>query len=283
MPPAPIPPMPLTHFDIQNAKSAAKPYKLADSGGLFLLIQPNGSRLWRLKYRHHGVERSLSFGPYPTVSLAEARSKRDEAKKLMSEGVDCRPSRRGVDRNGPEGSAAWEAWVVAPRAGAWIETYRPSCHKRQREGRPSRRGVDRNFGTSHLRAATARSQRLQMRLEPPPFGNADSIGAMVFFNQRIFINYRGLPSHFDSAPGTISLPVHRPIRRQIYAVAVTGANFRARTCSRDDAASAMLNTINNLKGRRLAVNITFEPLAREFAPITCGRPRRLTSGVFFGL
>ncbi|HXZ17452.1 MAG TPA: Arm DNA-binding domain-containing protein, partial [Roseiarcus sp.] len=55
--------MPLTHFDIENAKSAAKPYKLADSGGLFLLIQPNGSKLWRLKYRHHGVERSLSFGP----------------------------------------------------------------------------------------------------------------------------------------------------------------------------------------------------------------------------
>lgn len=80
--------MPLTHFEIENAKSAAKPYKLADGGGLFLLIQPNGSKLWRLKYRHHGIERSLSFGPYPTVSLAQARSKRDEAKNLMSQGVD---------------------------------------------------------------------------------------------------------------------------------------------------------------------------------------------------
>ena len=80
--------MPLSHFDIQNAKSEAKSYKLADGGGLFLLVQPNGSKLWRLKYRHLGTERALSFGPYPAVSLAEARTKRDEAKKLIADGVD---------------------------------------------------------------------------------------------------------------------------------------------------------------------------------------------------
>ena len=68
--------MPLTHFDIQNAKSQPRPYKLADSGGLFLLIQPNGSKLWRLKYRYLGMERALSFGVYPIVSLADARAKR---------------------------------------------------------------------------------------------------------------------------------------------------------------------------------------------------------------
>ena len=96
--------MPLSHFDIQNAKPEAKPYKLADGGGLFLLIQPNGSKLWRLKYRHLGTERALSFGPYPTVSLAEARTKRDAAKKLMSEGVD--PSvRKKLDRIAAETAA----------------------------------------------------------------------------------------------------------------------------------------------------------------------------------
>ncbi len=80
--------MRLSHFDIQNAKSEPKSYKLADGGGLFLLVQPNGSKLWRLKYRHLGTERALSFGPYPAVSLAEARTKRDEAKKLIADGVD---------------------------------------------------------------------------------------------------------------------------------------------------------------------------------------------------
>jgi len=88
IPPRSIPPVPVTHFDIQSAKPEPKPYKLADGGGLFLLVQPNGSKLWRLKYRHLGTERALSFGAYPTVSLAEARKKRDEAKKLIGEGVD---------------------------------------------------------------------------------------------------------------------------------------------------------------------------------------------------
>ncbi len=96
--------MPLSHFDIQNATSQEKPYKLADGGGLFLLIQPDGSKLWRLKYRHHGVERALSFGRYPGVSLAAARTKCDDAKKLMSEGVD--PSvRKKLDRIAAETAA----------------------------------------------------------------------------------------------------------------------------------------------------------------------------------
>ena len=57
--------MPLTHFDIQSAKPRDKAYKLADGGGLYLLIQPSGSKLWRMKYRNHGTERLLSFGPTP--------------------------------------------------------------------------------------------------------------------------------------------------------------------------------------------------------------------------
>ena len=57
--------MALTHFDIQNAKPKAKPYKLADGGGLYLLVQPNGSKLWRLKYRYLGIESMLSLRPLP--------------------------------------------------------------------------------------------------------------------------------------------------------------------------------------------------------------------------
>ncbi len=80
--------MPLSHFDLKNAHPAEKPYKLSDGGGLHLLIQPNGSKLWRLKYRFLGKERMLSFGAYPLISLAEARAKRDEAKKLVLDGKD---------------------------------------------------------------------------------------------------------------------------------------------------------------------------------------------------
>ena len=80
--------MPLTHFDLQNAKPAAKPFKIADGGGLFLIVQPNGSKLWRLRYFHLGKERSLSIGAYPIVSLAEARGAREQAKRQIAAGVD---------------------------------------------------------------------------------------------------------------------------------------------------------------------------------------------------
>lgn len=80
--------MPLSDMAARKAKPAERPYKLADSGGLFLLIQTGGSKLWRFKYRHNGKEKLLSFGPYPLVSIAEAREKRDAAKKQLLAGVD---------------------------------------------------------------------------------------------------------------------------------------------------------------------------------------------------
>jgi integrase len=78
--------MPLTDTGIRNAKAQAKPYKLADSGGLFLYIAPTGGKLWRLKYRVGGREQLLSFGAYPAVSLAQAREKREDARKQLAEG-----------------------------------------------------------------------------------------------------------------------------------------------------------------------------------------------------
>ncbi|HZX33627.1 MAG TPA: integrase arm-type DNA-binding domain-containing protein [Rhodocyclaceae bacterium] len=80
--------MPLTDTQIRNAKSREKPYKLADEKGLFLLINPNASKWWRLKYRYGGKEKLLSLGIYPEVALKEARDKRDAARKLIAEGVD---------------------------------------------------------------------------------------------------------------------------------------------------------------------------------------------------
>lgn len=80
--------MPLSDTACRNAKGSEKPYKLSDSGGLYLLVKPNGSRLWHLKYRYNGKERKLSLGPYPEVSLAEARAGRDKARKLLAEHQD---------------------------------------------------------------------------------------------------------------------------------------------------------------------------------------------------
>jgi integrase len=80
--------MSLSQFAIQNARAKEKPYKLSDGDGLHLLVQPNGSKLWRFRYRFAGRENMLTFGPFPATSLADARSKRDEARKLIAAGSD---------------------------------------------------------------------------------------------------------------------------------------------------------------------------------------------------
>lgn len=80
--------MPLSDPAIRKAKPAGKPQKLADGGGLFLLITTAGGKLWRLKYRFAGKEKLLSFGAYPDVSLARARELRDDAKRRLAEGID---------------------------------------------------------------------------------------------------------------------------------------------------------------------------------------------------
>lgn len=80
--------MPLTHVAIKNAKPKEKAYKLSDEKGLFLFITPTGGKYWRLKYRFGGKEKKLAFGVYPEVSLAEAREKRDKARKMIAENID---------------------------------------------------------------------------------------------------------------------------------------------------------------------------------------------------
>lgn len=87
--------MKLTARQIDSAKPREKSYKLSDGGGMYLEIFPNGAKSWRLKYRIAGREKRVVFGTYPLLSLAEARQKRSEAKKLLLEGGD--PSQQKQD------------------------------------------------------------------------------------------------------------------------------------------------------------------------------------------
>ncbi len=80
--------MSLSDAAIRKAKPARKPYKLSDSGGLFLLVQPTGSKWWRYKYRFEGKEKLLALGAYPDVGLADARERHGEARKLLAAGKD---------------------------------------------------------------------------------------------------------------------------------------------------------------------------------------------------
>lgn len=80
--------MALTALAIKSAKTRAKPYKLADNDGLYLLVTPSGGRCWRMNYRHLGKQKTLAFGTWPDTSLADARERRDAARKVLARGDD---------------------------------------------------------------------------------------------------------------------------------------------------------------------------------------------------
>jgi integrase len=115
--------MALADTNIRNAKPRPKPYKLGDSQGLFLLVQPSGGKLWRLKYRVDGREKKMGFGTYPEVSLADARRRRDEARELIAAGKD--PSREKQREKIRERELAGETFTLIA-----IEY----CDKRKRDG-----------------------------------------------------------------------------------------------------------------------------------------------------
>lgn len=95
----------LTDTEIRKSKARERPYKLADAGGLYLLINPAGQRYWRFKYRHAGKERLLALGTYPGVTLAQARQGRDDAKRLLKDGQDPVTTRKR-QRRATESAAA---------------------------------------------------------------------------------------------------------------------------------------------------------------------------------
>ena len=100
-----IEPVPLTDTACRTSKPREKAYKLSDAGGLHLLIQPNGSRLWRQAYRFHGKQKLIALGSYPIVPLASARAAREVNKGLLAKGVDPSAQRK-IDRIGERAMAS---------------------------------------------------------------------------------------------------------------------------------------------------------------------------------
>lgn len=80
--------MALTDIKVRTAKPMEKQYKLTDGNGMHLLVHPNGSKYWRLQYRFGGKQKMLALGVYPDVSLADARARREEARKLLANSID---------------------------------------------------------------------------------------------------------------------------------------------------------------------------------------------------
>ena len=80
--------MKLSDITVRKSKVESKAYKLSDGGGMYLEVMPNGSKYWRLKYRFEGKEKKLALGVYPDVTLSVARDRRQDARKLLANGID---------------------------------------------------------------------------------------------------------------------------------------------------------------------------------------------------
>ena len=114
--------MALTDTAIRKAKPREKPYKVADERGMYLEVMPNGSKYWRMKYRHNGKEKRLALGVYPDVSLADAREKRDQARKRLANGIDPGAAKQAEKRTArAETQDSFEAL-----AREWFAKYSPS-------------------------------------------------------------------------------------------------------------------------------------------------------------
>lgn len=111
--------MPLTDSAIRNLKPETKTRKLSDGGGLYLQLEPSGSRLWRCAYRWQGKQRTASFGKYPKVGLKLARQLRDELKAKLAEGIDPAAPERAAQH--PFRAVAKE-WFDANQA-KWVSGY----------------------------------------------------------------------------------------------------------------------------------------------------------------
>ncbi|WP_276968411.1 tyrosine-type recombinase/integrase, partial [Metallibacterium scheffleri] len=109
--------MPLSDTAIRNAKPGSKPIKMTDGGGMYLLLNPNGSRWWRFDYRFDGRRKTLSMGTYPDTGLKNARDKRDEARKSVASGVDPGAQRKAVKAAGADRAA--NSFEVVARE--WLE------------------------------------------------------------------------------------------------------------------------------------------------------------------
>lgn len=113
--------MPLTDTAIRNAKPGAKPAKLFDERGLFLIVTPAGGKWWRLRYTFGGKEKLLSLGVYPDVGLKDARERRDTARKLLADGID--PSENRKAQKSAKTERAANSFEVVARE--WHAKYAP--------------------------------------------------------------------------------------------------------------------------------------------------------------
>lgn len=128
--------VPLSDTKVRKAKPSSKEYKLFDGGGLYLLVTPSGGKHWHLKYRFQGKEKRIGFGPYPEISLADARLKKEKARKQIIEGIDPSTAKKATGHTDASDTESFEA-IAREWYGKFKTTWSES-HARLVEGRLNR-------------------------------------------------------------------------------------------------------------------------------------------------
>jgi len=131
--------MALTDTEARKTRPTMKPYKLADSGGLFLAVMPAGGKLWRWKYRFEGREKLMALGSYPEVSLAEARNRHGDGRRLLAAGVDPMARRMATKTDSQKQSGTTFEAIAA----LWMEHWKDDKSPRHVAG--TQRRLDANI------------------------------------------------------------------------------------------------------------------------------------------
>lgn len=206
--------MALSDTACRNAKPLEKPYKLSDSGGLYLLVRPNGSRLWQMKYRILGKEKTLSLGIYPEVTLAEAREGRDKARKLITMGQDPSLAKQEAKR------------LQAANAANTFEAIAREWHEKNKEGwsqnhastvlRRLDRDVFPSIGKLPIKDIT--TPRLAMAIEDIDKRGAGEVARRALQYCRAVFAYAMIKGHVTTNPADVEArDILRPLKKGHYA------------------------------------------------------------------
>lgn len=177
--------MSLTDIKIRQAKAIEKPLKLADANGLYLEVKPSGAKLWRYRYRIAGKENLYAIGDYPTITLAEARKARDEARELIKKGLHPAHARQNerllkIAANNDTFKAIAEEWKEKKRSG-WAPYYL------QQIERGMKADIYPRIGRLPIRAATSADILAILTVHPG-----------VALRQWLSICVNGAPQFFDT-------------------------------------------------------------------------------------
>ena len=204
---------PLTDIQVKNSKPKDKPYRLSDGGGMYLLVEPDGAKYWRLDYRHTGKRLTLALGKYNQVSLADAREKRTEARRLLDDGIDPGQAKREKVRLAAEQAAQ----TFEKLAREWHANKLPSWSEATAKDTLNRLQADIFPEIGSLPIASITHQQMIAALRKIEARGAHEIAHRVKANCARVFSYANQQGIANANPAADLKDVHKPVQPSHFA------------------------------------------------------------------